>query len=125
MPWFTLTAGVAAGKWDTTVFMLSWGRGDDGDDHPATSRFEHPGDAVPCALGPRVPLGKFGGPDAAGIDSRRNPHVAIIRIVLPLRVLPALGCPRRPGPRPARPGQRPPRRTGPRAAPADMTEDLL
>jgi hypothetical protein len=44
---FTLKAGVAAGKWDTTVFMLSWDRGDDGDDDLATPRVEHTSNGVP------------------------------------------------------------------------------
>jgi hypothetical protein len=105
--------------------MLSWDHGDDWDDHLATPKVAHRSDAMQCARGPQVPLLMFGGPVAAVSDSRWHSHVAITRILLQLLGLPALGCPCRSGPRPARAGQRPPRHTAPRAALAGARVSVL
>jgi hypothetical protein len=87
-------AVVAAGAWDTTVFMLTWDDWGGWDDHVATPNVEHTSDGVQCAYGPRVPLLMFGGPVAPRIDSRWNSHVAIPRTAIQLLGLPDLGVPR-------------------------------
>jgi hypothetical protein len=87
-------AVVAAGMWDTTVFMLTWDDWGGWDDHVATPNVEHTDDGVQCAYGPRVPLLMFGGPVAGRIDSRWSSHVAIPRTAIQLLGLPDLGVPR-------------------------------
>ena len=89
-----IDAVVAAGAWDTTVFMLTWDDWGGWDDHVATPNVEHTSDGVQCAYGPRVPLLMFGGPVAPVIDSRWSSHVAIPKTAIQLLGLPALGVPR-------------------------------
>jgi hypothetical protein len=64
-------AVVAAGKWDRTVFLLTWDDWGGWDDHVTTPNVEHTTDGVQCAYGPRVPLLMFGGPVAATIAGTR------------------------------------------------------
>jgi hypothetical protein len=87
-------AVVAAGAWDTTVFLLTWDDWGGWDDHVATPDVEHTSDGVQCAYGPRVPLLMFGGPVATVIDPRWSSHVAIAKTAIQLLGLPSLGVPR-------------------------------
>jgi hypothetical protein len=68
--WQAVDAIVAAGLWDTTVFLLSWDDWGGYDDHVVTPNLEHTPDGVQLAYGPRVPLLMFGGAVKTGIDSR-------------------------------------------------------
>ena len=92
--WQAVSAVVAAGHWNDTVFMLTWDDWGGWDDHVSTPNIEHTPDGVQLAFGPRVPLLVFGGAVRGGIDSRRNSHVTIGKTVLDLLGLPALGVPR-------------------------------
>jgi hypothetical protein len=91
--WTDVAALAAAGRWDDTVFMLTWDDWGGYDDHVATPNVEHTPDGIQLAFGPRVPL-MFGGPVTPGIDSRWNSHVSIPKTVLDLLGLPALGVAR-------------------------------
>jgi hypothetical protein len=92
--WTDVAALAAAGRWDDTVFLLTWDDWGGYDDHVATPNVEHTPDGVQLAYGPRVPLLMFGGPVTPGIDSRWNSHVSIPKTVLDLLGLPPLGVPR-------------------------------
>jgi hypothetical protein len=92
--WTDVAALAAAGRWDDTVFMLTWDDWGGYDDHVATPNVEHTPDGIQLAFGPRVPLLMFGGPVTPGIDSRWNSHVSIPKTVLGLLGLPALGVAR-------------------------------
>jgi hypothetical protein len=92
--WTDVAALAAAGRWDDTVFMLTWDDWGGYDDHVATPNVEHTPDGIQLAFGPRVPLLMFGGPVTPGIDSRWNSHVSIPKTVLDLLGLPALGVAR-------------------------------
>jgi hypothetical protein len=92
--WTDVAALAAAGRWDDTVFMLTWDDWGGYDDHVATPNVEHTPDGIQLAFGPRVPLLMFGGPVTPGIDSRWNSHVSIPKTVLDLLGLPPLGVAR-------------------------------
>ncbi|HYR15100.1 MAG TPA: alkaline phosphatase family protein [Mycobacterium sp.] len=92
--WTDVAALAAAGRWDDTVFLLTWDDWGGYDDHVATPNVEHTPDGIQLAYGPRVPLLMFGGPVTPGIDSRWNSHVSIPKTVLDLLGLPPLGVPR-------------------------------
>src|SRR4051794_21894163 len=92
--WQAVSAIVAAGHWNDTVFMLTWDDWGGFDDHQATPNVEHTPDGVQLAYGPRVPLIMFGGRVATRIDARWSSHVSIGRTVLDLLGLPPLGVPR-------------------------------
>ena len=92
--WQAVSAIVAAGHWDDTVFLLTWDDWGGWDDHVSTPDTEHTPDGVQLAYGPRVPLLMFGGTVRGGIDSRWNSHVSIGKTVLDLLELPELGVPR-------------------------------
>lgn len=92
--WQAVDAITQAGRWDDTVFLLTWDDWGGWDDHVVTPNTEHTPDGVQLAFGPRVPLLMFGGRVKPGIDSRWNSHVSIGKTVLDLLALPALGVPR-------------------------------
>ena len=92
--WTDVAALAAAGRWDDTVFMLTWDDWGGYDDHVATPNVEHTPDGIQLAFGPRVPLLMFGGPVTPGTDSRWNSHVSIPKTVLDLLGLPPLGVAR-------------------------------
>lgn len=92
--WQAVDAVVAAGLWDSTVFMLTWDDWGGYDDHVATPNVETDLAGVQLAYGPRVPLLIFGGRVKPGIDHRWSSHVAIPKTALQLLGLPPLGVPR-------------------------------
>jgi hypothetical protein len=92
--WTDVAALAAAGRWDDTVFMLTWDDWGGYDDHVATPSVETDLAGVQLAYGPRVPLLLFGGRVKPGIDPRWNSHVAIPKTALQLLGLPPLGVPR-------------------------------
>jgi hypothetical protein len=92
--WQAVSAIVAAGLWDDTVFMLTWDDWGGFDDHVVTPNVEHTPDGVQLAYGPRVPLLMFGGRVRGGIDSRWTSHVSVGKTALDLLGLPPLGVAR-------------------------------
>ena len=91
--WQAVDAIVAAGHWDTTVFLLTWDDWGGWHDHVVTPDVEHTPDGVQLAFGPRVPLIVFGGRVRPGIDSRWSSHVSVGRTVLELLGLPRWAFP--------------------------------
>jgi Phosphoesterase family len=92
--WQAVSAIVAAGLWDDTVFMLTWDDWGGFDDQVVTPNVEHTPDGVQLAYGPRVPLLMFGGRVRGGIDSRWTSHVSVGKTALDLLGLPPLGVAR-------------------------------
>jgi hypothetical protein len=97
--WQAVDAVVKAGRWNSTVFMLTWDDWGGYDDHVATPNVETDLAGIQLAYGPRVPLLLFGGRVKPGIDPRWNSHVAIPKTALQLLGLPPLGVPRLDGDR--------------------------
>jgi phospholipase C len=92
--WQAVDAVVAAGRWASTVFLLTWDDWGGYDDHVATPNVEHTPDGVQLAFGSRVPLLMFGGRVRRGIDHRWCSHVTLGKTALQLLGLPPLGVPR-------------------------------
>jgi hypothetical protein len=92
--WRAVSAIVAAGHWDDTVFLLTWDDWGGFDDHVVTPDVEHTPDGVQLACGPRVPLLMFGGRVRQVVDPRWSSHVSVGRTVLDLLGLPPLGVAR-------------------------------
>ncbi len=92
--WRAVDGVVAAGRWDSTVFFLTWDDWGGFDDHVVTPDVEHTRDGVQLGYGPRVPLLMFGGRVPAVVDSRWSRHPGIGRTALELLGLPPLGVPR-------------------------------
>ena len=92
--WQAVTALVAAGQWEQTVWMLTWDDWGGYDDHVATPAVEYTPDNVQLAYGPRVGLLMFGGRVRRGIDSRWCSHVSLAKTAIQLLGLPPLGVPR-------------------------------
>ncbi|MER6030974.1 alkaline phosphatase family protein [Streptomyces sp. NPDC001851] len=92
--WQAVDAVVQAGRWNETVFLLTWDDWGGFDDHVATPNVEYTPDGVQLAYGPRVPLLMFGGRVRPGIDSRWCSHVSLPKTALQLLGLPPLGVPR-------------------------------
>jgi hypothetical protein len=92
--WSYVTAAVEGGEWDNTVFMLTWDDWGGFDDHVLTPVLEYTTDNVQVGAGPRVPLLMFGGPVAAGIDSRWCSHASIPKTAIQILGLPDLGVAR-------------------------------
>ncbi|HKS98573.1 MAG TPA: alkaline phosphatase family protein [Rugosimonospora sp.] len=92
--WQAVDAVVAAGLWNSTVFMLTWDDWGGYDDHVATPVVETDLAGIQLAYGPRVPLLLFGGRVRPGIDHRWSSHPTIPRTALQLLGLPPLGVAR-------------------------------
>jgi hypothetical protein len=92
--WQAVDAVVQAGKWEDTVFLLTYDDWGGFDDHVKTPVVEYTPDNVQLAYGPRVPLLMFGGHVRSGIDSRWCSHVSIPKTAMQLLGLPNLGVPR-------------------------------
>jgi phospholipase C len=92
--WQAVDTVVRAGRWNDTLFMLTWDDWGGFDDHAATPNVEITPDGVQVAYGPRVPLLLFGGHVRPGIDSRWCSHVSVPKTAVQLLGLPALGVPR-------------------------------
>jgi hypothetical protein len=90
--WQAVDAVVQAGKWNETVFLLTWDDWGGFDDHVATPNVEYTPDGVQLAYGPRVPLLMFGGRVRPGIDSRWCSHVSLPKTACQLLGLPRSTC---------------------------------
>jgi Phosphoesterase family len=92
--WRAVDAVVRGGGWEETVFVLTYDDWGGYDDHAWTPATEYTPDNVQLCFGPRVPLLVFGGQVPARIDHRWCSHVSVLKTVLELLGLPALGVPR-------------------------------
>ncbi|MEC3957025.1 alkaline phosphatase family protein [Nocardia sp. CDC153] len=92
--WQTVSAIVAAGLWDSTVFLLTWDDWGGYDDHVVPPHIESDLSGHQLAYGSRLPLLMFGGRVRPGIDHRWCGHTSITKTVLQLLGLPPLGVPR-------------------------------
>jgi hypothetical protein len=89
--WRAVDAVVRGGGWQHTVFMLTYDDWGGYDDHAWTPATEYTPDNVQLAFGPRVPLIMFGGQVRRGIDHRWCSHVSVLKTVMQLLGVPALG----------------------------------
>jgi hypothetical protein len=89
--WRCIDAVVRGGGWQDTVFMLVYDDWGGYDDHAWTPATEYTPDNVQLAFGPRVPLIMFGGQVRAGIDHRWCSQVSVLKTVMQLLGLTALG----------------------------------
>ena len=92
--WRSVDAVVQAGRWEETVFLLTWDDWGGFDDHVRPPPIEYTPDNVQLAFGPRVPLLMFGGAVKPGIDSRWSSHPSVAKTVIDRLGLPGLGVPR-------------------------------
>jgi hypothetical protein len=89
--WRAVDAVVRGGGWQDTVFVLTYDDWGGYDDHAWTPATEYTRDNVQLAFGPRVPLIMFGGQIRGGIDHRWCSLVSVLKTVIQLLGLPALG----------------------------------
>jgi Phosphoesterase family len=92
--WRAVDAVVRGGGWQDTVFMLTYDDWGGYDDHAWTPATEYTPDNVQLAFGPRVPLIMFGGRVRPGIDHRWCSQTSVLKTVLQLLGMPALGVAR-------------------------------
>jgi len=97
--WQRVDALVKAGRWDTTVFILTWDDWAGYADHVAAPSSELVPDALhpkgfPVIGGSRIPLIMFGGSVARAIDNVWRSQASVPRTVIDLLGLPAFGVPR-------------------------------
>src|SRR3954454_13358042 len=92
--WRSVDAVVRGGGWQETVFILTYDDWGGYDDHAWTPATEYTPDNVQLAFGPRVPLIMFGGRVRPGIDHRWCSHASVLKTVLQLLAMPALGVAR-------------------------------
>jgi hypothetical protein len=89
--WRAVDAVVRGGGWEETVFVLAYDDWGGYDDHAWTPATEYTPDNVQLAFGPRVPLIIFGGAVPSRIDHRWCSQASVLKTVMQLLGLPAIG----------------------------------